>query len=93
MRTFEVVERAVIPKITVAKDRVTLKVPSDMAISERELYIGLAKFVDAQVKSVDTTLRGNIRYNTLILSRRTYTDGQPVHKFIITGVGEYKQVF
>lgn len=58
-RKFEVVVKEVSHiKLTVAKDRVTLKFPLSLSTEDQEKYLTIAKKIDARIPDVEFTLRG-----------------------------------
>ncbi len=59
MRRFEIIVKPLdTPKLTIAKDRTTLKLPSMMSEAEQQLHTAFAKYIDARVGDIEYTLRG-----------------------------------
>jgi hypothetical protein len=51
------------PKLTIAKDRVELKLPSEDAIKDERRIIDFAQKIADELGEVDQTLRGNFSLN------------------------------
>jgi hypothetical protein len=77
MRRFEIIVKSVTQaKLTIAKDRTTLKLPEFMHQTERQACTALAKYADSQVPEVEFTLRGRFWDNQIHLTPETSGKGQ-----------------
>jgi septum formation topological specificity factor MinE len=61
MRRFEIVDKDVTTvKLTIAKERTTLKIPPSIEPELRERLTAFAKYVDSQFEEIEFTLRGRM---------------------------------
>lgn len=83
MRKFELVVKPLShARITVAKDRTTLKLPDTMSAKERDELISFAYYVNEQIPEVQNTVRGRFHKNHVTLTTKysggeTYTFSNP----------------
>lgn len=91
MRRFEVIEKEVNPKITVAKDRVTLKFPATLDQKTKDHLIAFAHFIDRAITDQEQTLRGGFQKDgSVALCERRFQARDVIHRFVLES-GEFKQ--
>lgn len=74
MRKFEVIMKEIeTAKLTVAKDRITLKLPILMNAQEKSEIEALTHKIDSEVPEVHFTLRGRFWNRTIRLSDKSYS--------------------
>lgn len=72
MRKFEVIEKPLeSAKLTVATDRTTLKLPTDMSATEKSEVEALARQIDTELPTVQFTLRGRFWNRKITLSDKS----------------------